>query len=550
MRRWLPLALAALLGVTLFTGLSATDALDERESRDLVTAYESTHHHDWLSPVYGNEPIFDKPLPGYALEAMAIRALERGWPAPERATREVAVSRFIRALMAAALALAVAQIGTQLFGGRAGWLAGCALASMVGLPLATRADGVQVYATLLTWLGLGRVLAVLAGRTRTRGATLVLGWLALGAAANTGGLLSALWPMAGLALYFVLARRHRGWYDVDPTAGLLIVIGTCLPWYGLMTAIHGPAFVQAMAWFPYAAGTRAAWWSGVPLALSFVVVASFPWTPLLGAALADATLRLRRIADAGVTDGPLDVEHLEHLLLALALVASLPVMLYPGPPLTAGLPALPAIALLVGRFVDRVLEGAGDVRALRQATWMLALVGTSFALLGVALAARIPPASEPLRLLAVALLLSSWAPLLAELRGARKWAVALFALPIAVSAPIVQTHVLPRVEPWLNTRTVAETMERASRADTPLVLFEPPPASLRQSLDRNLVLRVRVTSTDPDVRAHDGAVYAAYRPSREAYAQTALAPLGGTTQVLARTPLLVLVCVRPGPSAP
>ncbi len=550
MRRLLPFALAALLGVTLFTGLSATDALDERESRDLVTAYESTHHHDWLSPVYGNEPFFDKPLPGYALEAIAIRALERGWPAPERATREVAVSRFIRALMAVALALAVAQTGTQLFGARAGWLAGIALASMVGLPLATRADGVQVYATLLTWLGLGRILAVLAGRTRTRAATLVLGWLALGAAANVGGPLSALWPMAGLALYFVLARRHRGWYDVDPTAGLLIVIGTCLPWYGLMTAIHGPAFVQAMAWFPYAAGERNAWWSGLPLSLSFVVVASFPWTPLLGAALADATLRLRRIARAGVHDGPLDHEHLEHLLLAFALVAGLPIVLYPSPPLTAALPALPAVALLVGRFADRVLDDAGDPRTIRQATWMLALVGTSFALLGVAWAARIPPASAPLRLLSVALFLSSWAPRLADLRGSRRWAVALFALPIAVSAPIVQTRVLPVMEPWLNTRGVAEAMERASTPDTPLVLFEPPPASLRQSLDRNLLLRSRVTPTDLDVRAGDGAVYAAYRPAREEAARRSLAPLGGSTQELARTPLLVLVRVRPAPSQP
>ena len=189
MRRWLPLVLAALLALTLLPGLSAVDALDERESRDMVTAYESTNHHDWLSPVYSHEPFFDKPLPGYALEAIAIRVLQRGWPADQRATREVAVSRLVRALLAAGLALAVAQIGIQLFGVRAGWLAGIALATMAGLPLAARTDGVQVYTTLLTWLGLGRLLAVLAGRTRTRGATLVLGWLTLGAAANTGGIL-------------------------------------------------------------------------------------------------------------------------------------------------------------------------------------------------------------------------------------------------------------------------------------------------------------------------------------------------------------------------
>ena len=318
MRRWLPLILAALLAVTLLPGLSAVDALDERESRDMVTAYESTNHHDWLSPVYGHEPFFDKPLPGYALEAIAIRVLQRGWPAEQRATREVAVSRLVRALLAAGLALAVAQIGIQLFGVRAGWLAGIALATMAGLPLAARTDGVQVYTTLLTWLGLGRLLAVLAGRTRTRGATLVLGWLTLGAAANTGGILSALWPMGGLAAYFLLARRTSGWREVDPPAGLLIILGTCLPWYGLMTAIHGPAFGEAMALFPYAAGVRASWWIGPLLALSFAVVASFPWTPLLGTAIADTISRMRRLATTGITQGPLDLDQLDALLTKLA----------------------------------------------------------------------------------------------------------------------------------------------------------------------------------------------------------------------------------------
>ncbi|HEY6195283.1 MAG TPA: hypothetical protein VI504_09600, partial [Candidatus Eisenbacteria bacterium] len=161
MRRLLPFALVALLALTLLPGLAAVDALDEREARDLVTAAESTDHRDWLSPVYAHEPFFEKPLPGYAPEVIARRVLLRMLPPGSAATADVAVSRFVRALLAAALAFAVAAIGTSLFGARSGWLAACALASMVGLPLAARADGCQVYATLLGWLGLGRLLDVL-----------------------------------------------------------------------------------------------------------------------------------------------------------------------------------------------------------------------------------------------------------------------------------------------------------------------------------------------------------------------------------------------------
>lgn len=546
LRALLPFALAAVLAITLLPGLAAVDSIDEREARDLVTAFESTDHHEWITPVYGHEPFFEKPLPGYAPEVLAARALRRWLPLANSSTSGVAVSRLVRAALAAGLALAVAIAGTRLFGPRSGWLAGIALASMVGLPLAARADGTQVYVTLLTWLGLERMLTVLAGRTRAPGGTLVMGWLALGAAAMTGGLLPALWPLAGFAIYFGLARHHRGWRMLGPAAGLLIVAGACLPWYGLMAAIHGMPFLAQVPWFPYASGVRGSWLAGAPLALSFAVVTSFPWTPLLAAALADAALRLRDTAVRPTPGAPLDTEHVEHLLLALALAGALPVALYPGPPLTAALPALPAIALLVGRFVDRVLDGRGDMHALTHATRLLAIIGSVFALAGLALAARIPAAAPELRLLSALMFLSVWAPLLADLRRARKWVVALFALPAVLGAPVLHTQVLPALEPWLNARAVAEGMERVSPPYAPLVVFEPPPPSLRQALPRNFITREHVEPGDTDATARDGFVYAAYRPANEKFALAGLAPLGATPEVLVRSPVMVLVRVRAG----
>ena len=546
MRRLLPFALVALLALTLLPGLAAVDALDAREARDLVTTFESTDHRDWLSAVYGHEPFFEKPLPGYAPEVLARRVLRRYLPAAEPATVDVAVSRAVRALLAAGLTFAVAAIGTRLFGARGGWLAACALASMLGLPLAARADGTQLYATLLAWLGLGRLLALLTGRTRSPAAALATGWLALGAAAITGGLLPALWPLAGFALYFALARHHAGWKVLDPAAGLLIVAGVCLPWYGIMTAIYGLPFLAHVPWFPYGSGVRGAWYTGPPLALSFAVVTSFPWTPLLAAALADAAQRLRRSATRPAPALPLDTEHAEHLLLAMALAGALPVALYPGPPLTAALPALPAVALLVGRYADRVLDGAGDAAALTHATRWLAVIGTAFALAGMVLSARIPAAAPSLRLLSALVFLASWAPMLADLRDSRRLAVALFALPAALGAPVLHTRVLPALEPWLNARAVAEAMERVSPPYAPLVMFEPPPPSLRQSLARNFVARARVEPGDTDVTARDGFVYAAYRPANERVARAALEPLQATPEVLVSTPVLVLVRVRAG----
>jgi 4-amino-4-deoxy-L-arabinose transferase-like glycosyltransferase len=542
--RFLPFALLALLVVTLLPGLTSVDAIDEREARDLLTAHESTQEREWLTTIYGHEPFFEKPLPGYTPDVLAQHVARR-WPALAPGERgELALSRALRALLAIALAFAVAAAGARVFGARTGWLAGCALASMAGLPIAARADGGQLYATLLAWLGIGAWLDVLAGRARRTGLSVALGWLAFGATAAVGGPLPALWPLAGFGAYFALARHPGGWRKLDPVGGVLLLLGAGVPWYAIEGTIHGAEFLRHVPWFPYASGTRGEWYAAAPLALSFAVVASFPWTPLFAAALADATLRLRRAARPAVPD-TLDPEHVEHLLLALAVAAAGAIAFYPGPPLTAALPVLPAVALLVGRIADRAIDGESDARALTHAARWLALIGSVFAAAGMTLSARLPDATESLRLLSIVVMLGSWAPLLADLRGARRLAVGLFALPAAIGAPVLHVRVLPELEPWLNAHVVAQRLEQVSPPDAALIVWEPPPPSLRRALPRNFL---QLPQAGPAARlaiASDGWVYAAWRPSREAVALEGIAAVGDEPDVLARTPVLVLARFRP-----
>src|SRR6185369_10183986 len=91
---------------------------------------------------------------------------------------------------------------------------------------------------------------------------------------------------------------------------------------------------------------------------------------------------------------------------------------------------------------------------------------------------------------------------------------------------------------------------RPAAAGAARVAAPPLRAALRadESLRRNFVSRSVVTKSDADVTARDGFVYAAYRPEREASARAALAPLGATPEVLARTPVLVLVRVPAAPA--
>jgi 4-amino-4-deoxy-L-arabinose transferase-like glycosyltransferase len=544
MRRWLPIALAALLGLTLVPGIADIEALDWREARDMVVGRESTARPEWITPLYAQESFFEKPLLGFAPEIVAGQWLRRLLPG-EGTVVDVTASRAVRAVLAAALALLVAVVGTRAFGARAGWLAGCALASTAGLPLAARADGGQLLATLCAWFGIGSMLQLLQARARWPDVTRSVAWLAFGAALLVGGPLPALWPLAGFALYFALARDRAGWREVRPLAGLTIAAGIALPWYGVMLALDGRALLSHLAMFPYAMETRSAWLTAPLVALSYPVLLGFPWSPLLGASLRDAAARLRR-QPPGEPRDLRESSHAASLVLALLVAGGTPLVLYPHPPLTAALPALPALALLCGRFLDRVLDGDVDARLLTSATRLTAALGTVGALLIALVGTRLPPAAAGLRLLGTALFATSWLPLLADLLGRRKLAAALFAAPVALCAPVMATRVLPPLEPWLNTREAAESMLAVAPPRAPLVLLEPAPPSLRLLLPRNLVLVRSLARPLAELAGRDGNVYLAFPPDREREAaRTAPAPI----EILVRTPTLVLARVQVVPSA-
>lgn len=547
MRRLAPLGIAALLALTLLPGIASVPALDTREARDAVVALEMQQSSEWITPLYGREALFEKPALGYSLEWVARRVLNGG----------TTVSRVVRTFVAALLVAIVVTIGSASFGARAGWLAGAALATSLGLPLAARADGGQLLATLCAWLAIGAFLpAVLAARTggalAERDRPRVAGWLAIALALVIGGPLPALWPLAGFALHAALARRGADIRALWLGPGLLLVAGFALPWYGAMAALHGGAFLARVAWFPYGAETRGAWWLGPFLAPTFLVVTAFPWSPVVAASVRDAARRLRERtagtrAPAPERDAPA-TGHAAHVVLALQFAALAPIALYPGPPLSAALPALPATALLAGRFLDRVLAGdAATASLLPGATLMSALLGTAGAILLSFVSTVVHDATTPLRHVAAVVLVTSWAPMLATMLGRRRLATALFVLPVALGAPLLERGVLPAMERWLNARATARLMIAASPPDAPLVLLEPPPPSLRLALPRNFVVAPRPAAALLANASSDGRAYVAFRPAFELDVVRA-AP--GPLDVLSRTPTLVLARVLARPPAP
>lgn len=543
--RFAPLALLATCLVVFFTGLREVGFMDEREARDACVARELIERHEVLTPILGHEPLDEKPLLAYAPE-VAGALLTPGSPFGPRA---------LKAVLAVALVLLTGMIGAQHLGPRAGWWAAAALATSFALPLAARADGTQLLASLLGWIGCAGLADGVFGRRPGRERRLVVAYGALGATLVCAGPLPALWPLAAVALYLKLSRTQDRWRTLQPWSGLAILIGLSLPWYGSMIERQGIRFLAHAPFFPYGVEARQIWYTGPVRALALLIVGFFPWSTLLPGAALHAAMqwraRRRAVFDSGSTEdrpspAPLERERREesaaHFFIACLAAALGPVLFYPAAPLSAGLPALPAAALICGRLLDHVFEDPARVKgAIASAVRMLAMVGGAAAVMLAVIATRVREPAAALRALSASLLVTSCAPFLAEFIGRRRVAAALLTLPVAIGAPVVAHRVLPVMEDYLGARDVAEAMNSASPPHATLLLAEPPPPSLRYYLDRNLAYGAPLPRALERFRAVDGLAYLAFRPSREdSVARLARAPI----EIMLRTPSLVLARVH------
>jgi hypothetical protein len=259
------------------------------------------------------------------------------------------------------------------------------------------------------------------------------------------------------------------------------------------------------------------------------VISCFPWSVLMPEAMRHAAAE----PDARAA----------HLLIALLACALVPVVLHPGVPLSAALPALPAAAILCGRFMDHVIEDPERLQAeVARAARTLALLGSGAALLLAFAAARVPEAASNVRLLAAVTFLTSWFPMLAVWRSQHRFATALIALPLALGAPLASAFVLPDLEGYLSTRTIATVMNQLSPADAPLAVFAAPAPSLNLYMRRNIVRIEPEAAALHALRAEDGLAYAAFSPGME---RDVARRIGDSLEVMQRTPTLWLVRVRP-----
>lgn len=482
--RWL--ALAALPFYLLDLG---APALNDGEAMYAEIPREMRAIGDWVTPRLNGTRHFDKPPLLYWMIGAGQGVLGE----------TEAAARLWPALATWSTIPVVGAIGTALYGPRAGWLGALVFATSLGPYLFGRQ--VMPDPILTLWVALA-ILGYVRGFLRGggRGIWVSVLYASLGLAALTKGVLGAGLPAAVIGVHAVLGGRLRAFWSWRLVGGAALAAAIALPWHAAVARAN-PDFLSH-----YVLREHLLRFTGqrhppdeflsLPLFLGFSLLWMFPWLAFIPQAVWRG---VRRLGGQGLRGGEDLLPLVWAGLIAGLFAASRSRLEY------YALPALPALALLVGRFWEEVWEnsawrsGGPSLRDLRPPLGVLAALtllaaAAAFVVLGPAkgllfrwVTAAWPESGwvadpeqvaivERLRLPATVTLAGAaglivWS-VVAVWRGRPAQACGLLAGMMAPVFVLVHWGFL-QVEPFQSTRPAAEIVRRAAGPEDPVVLQEP-----------------------------------------------------------------------------
>jgi 4-amino-4-deoxy-L-arabinose transferase-like glycosyltransferase len=328
---------------TMLVGLGNTALWEPDEPRFAGATREMFSRGDFLTPWFNAQPRFEKPVLLYWLQAPFVAVL---------GPTETAF-RLPSALAGLVTLIVVFRIASRLVSPAAGLYAALALATTFRFVLYARQGLTDVPVTAFVSVAIwGFLRAFDAPAGRSRGYALAA-WGATGCAALTKGPVAVLGPLVW-GVFAAAGDWRAAWRRLHVPSGILVAAAVALPWFALMTAWYGHAFLDvALGYevvnrylspdfpgpdrgFTYFFG---AWiGDGAPWSLFFVAAAV--WAARSWRTLDEGTRRAVRLAAVWWA--------------AVLLVFSFSSYKLPH----YIMPAYPATALLAGIFADAVARGA------------------------------------------------------------------------------------------------------------------------------------------------------------------------------------------------
>jgi 4-amino-4-deoxy-L-arabinose transferase-like glycosyltransferase len=337
---WIALASLVLLSMDL-----GRPALNDGEAMYAEIPREMRVSGDWITPRLNGTREFEKPPLIYWVIGISQELLGE----------KESAARLWLVLATAATVLLVSAIGRTLYGERAGWLAGLVFATCLGPFIFGRQAMIEPL--LIFWISLA-ILSYLRGYVCPTNAASFWPWLmyaSIGLATLSKGLLGLGLASTIIGSHVLLSGRLRHLINWRLLGGLGVVTAIVVPW-NLAVGLGNPDFFGYFLihehWQRFT-GTRFPRheFLSLPVFLILTLVWTFPWIAIVPQALKRGVNRLFR---GGWRLSP---DLLPFLWMAMVIglfsAARLRLEYY-------ALPAIPAFALLIGKFWDEMLVNGAD----------------------------------------------------------------------------------------------------------------------------------------------------------------------------------------------
>jgi 4-amino-4-deoxy-L-arabinose transferase-like glycosyltransferase len=354
-------------GTLFFFRLGAPGFFDADEPAYAQAAREMRESGDWVTPHFNGRPRFDKPPLFYYLIMLSDRLLGE---------TEFA-ARCWSALAGVAVTALLWLTARRWVGPRAGPTTGVAFSASLLTALLARAAVTDMLLCLFVTAAILAGLAALQAPAPRARRFATVGWVAMALAVLVKGPVGLLIPGLALGGSLLLLREIRsGVPRLVPWEGPAIFLAIAAPWYALVLAANGWAFVEGflikhnLSRFSGVISSHGGpLWFYVPVLL----VGFFPWCGSLPSAL----WRAARVARRRRAVSP--AERLTVTCLCW-FVGVFVFFSLAGTKLPSYLfPAFPALALLVGREMANAAEEPIPRWISRIGSWLMGLIGCALA---------------------------------------------------------------------------------------------------------------------------------------------------------------------------
>jgi 4-amino-4-deoxy-L-arabinose transferase-like glycosyltransferase len=348
-----------------FYGLGDMALTDPDETFYAQTAREMLDAGEWTTPLIFGEPQFEKPAFYYWLVMISYMVFGVG---------EFA-ARFPSAVFGIAGVIGMYFLGRLFFSRLCGFLSGLILATCVQYIILSR--GCVTDMVLMVFI-LFCFLFFLMGWTGGRKFYYLAASVMAAFAVLTKGPIGLFIPGMVIILYILFSRQWKALKNVPVWQCILLFLAISLPWYIVVSRIHGAAFINEFFGFhnvtrflepEHRIGISPFFY--IPI----IIGGFFPWSLFLPLGVWDMFRRGRGVSRVTAHRSFLFVWFLTVFLFFSASSTKLVTYIFP---------LFPVMALVTGRLWEKFIEGKGKDRALCGAMRISHYVFTATGLLAIA----------------------------------------------------------------------------------------------------------------------------------------------------------------------